>query len=251
MPVPPSIRIVVADDHPLFREGLRYLLAAEPGFDVVGEATDGEEALRLCAALAPDIVLLDVDMPRLTGLEVLTRLRDAAGTTGALIVTAAVERRTMLEAVMLGARGVLLKTAPPDVLVQSIREVAAGGCWIEHAAIDDLVAALRGSGSPASMAEGVRLTPREQQIVSAITGGASNSDIGRTFGLRDQTVKNHLTRIYEKTGVASRLELALFALSHGLASEAASARVPPPEPTLPRFQRPAVLSRPVSGETRT
>lgn len=213
----PTIRILIADDHSLFREGLRRLLELVPGFVVVGEAADGERAVHQCVALHPDIVLLDVCMPRLSGIEALSRLRDQCPRTAAVLLTAGIQRREVLEAVMLGARGVLVKSADTDVLVKCIRNVARGGYWIEHEAIGDLVATLQGGqpeGEPEQDASAVRLTRRELQIVSAVVAGASNSDISRTFGLCHQTVKNHMTRIFDKLGVSTRLELAIYAIGH-------------------------------------
>jgi two-component system, NarL family, nitrate/nitrite response regulator NarL len=214
---PPPLRIVIADDHPLFRHGVRQLLESE-GFSVVGEAPDGERALDACSALHPDVVLLDVCMPRLSGMEALARLRERAPQTAAVLLTASLERREILEAVMLGARGVVLKDAGGDLLVRCIRQVAAGGYWVEHGAINDLVAALREDQAAPNLPQAApsTLTPREAQIVSAVANGATNADIGRTFGLRDQTVKNHLTRIFDKLGVSTRLELAVYAFAHGL-----------------------------------
>jgi DNA-binding NarL/FixJ family response regulator len=127
----------------------------------------------------------------------------------------------MLEAVMLGARGVLLKTVESEVLLKCLREVALGGYWLEHGTIDGLVARLRGEepGAASRMLQGgaAQLTPRERQVVAAVVGGASNADIGREMGVSAQTVKNHLSRIFDKLGVGTRLELAVYGLHHGLA----------------------------------
>jgi two-component system, NarL family, nitrate/nitrite response regulator NarL len=224
-----SIRIVLADDHALLREGVRRLLEMGPGFIVVGEAEDGAQAVAQCLALRPDIVLLDVCMPRVTGMEALSRLREECPGTAAVLLTAGIDRRGILEAVMLGARGVVLKSVDPDVLLKCVREVASGGYWLEHGAINDLVGNLRaglpdvGSTSPSEM---VHLTRRERQIVSAVIAGATNADIGRAFGLCHQTVKNHLTRIFGKLGVTTRLELAVYAIDHDLAVAAEEEDLP-------------------------
>ena len=217
------VRLVLVDDHPMFREGLRRLLEVSAGFKVVGEAGDGQQGLDLCMALRPDIVLLDVEMPRLTGLEVLARLRDVSSGVAAILLTAEISRRDILEAVMLGARGVLLKTVDGDALLKCLREVALGGYWLEHGTIDGLVARLRGDEGddqrdvPAAGAS--HLTPREREVVAAVVSGASNADIGREMGVSSQTVKNHLSRIFDKLGVGTRLELAVYGLHHGLAAD--------------------------------
>jgi DNA-binding NarL/FixJ family response regulator len=216
-----SIRILVVDDHPLFRQGLRQLLDLTPGFEVVGEAADGVQGLEQTVALRPDIVLLDFSMPGLDGMQVLARLREEASQSAAILLTAAIDRREMLEAVMLGARGVLIKTVDAEMLLRCVREVAGGGYWLEHEAINELVATLKGesqSEREAERAGDAHLTPRERQIVAAVVGGASNADISREFGLSGQTVKNHLGRIFNKLGVATRLELALYGLHNGLAT---------------------------------
>jgi two-component system, NarL family, nitrate/nitrite response regulator NarL len=219
----PSIRVVIADDHTLFREGVRRFLEIEAGVTVVGEASDGGQAVEQCRRLRPDVVLLDVSMPRLSGIEALRLLREASPSTAAVLLTAAIERRDLLEAVILGARGAVLKASESELLVRCVREVAGGGYWLEHAAIGDLVESLRSrGGAPMGLPRPVRpaaLTPREIQIATAVGRGASNGEIAHRMGVSGQTVKNHLTRIFDKLGVSTRLELALFAVAHGLDDE--------------------------------
>jgi two-component system, NarL family, nitrate/nitrite response regulator NarL len=219
----PSIRVVIADDHTLFREGVRRFLEVEGGISVVGEAADGTEALDLCRRLQPDVALLDVSMPRMTGIEVLHLLRPAAPSTAAVLLTATIARRELLEAVILGARGVVMKASESDRLICCIREVASGGYWLEHEAIGDLVESLRSRGGAATGAprpiRPQRLTRREAQIAAAVGRGASNAEIASAEGLSAQTVKNHLTRIFDKLDVSTRLELALYAVSHRIGEE--------------------------------
>ncbi len=224
----PRIRVLIVDDHPLFREGLRMLLEAEQGFEVVGEAGDGHQAVEVTARLEPDIVLLDVSMPRLTGLDALAHIGRQCPRVRIVLLTATIERRQMVDALKLGARGVILKEAASLMLYRCLRDVMAGGLWVEHGVVEDLVQALRepDAGGPAPMAQ---LTVRERQIVSAIVEGATNEDIATQFGMRRQTVKNHLSSIFDKCGVSSRLELALFAMSHGIADGArGNAALPSP-----------------------
>jgi len=213
-----SVRIVIADDHPIFRDALRTLLEAEPGFTVVGEAADGDEALKLVVGLSPDILLLDLAMPRLSGLEVLSQLAVARNPVRSIILTASIAQEQSVRALQLGARGVVVKELETDLLYKAIRSVMAGGYWIGHEAMGDLVQMVRRlSGAPEDAPPPMKLlTPRELEIISAVVEGASNKEIGEQFGLSTQTVKNHLSSIFDKLGVSSRLELALFAVHHRL-----------------------------------
>jgi len=213
-----SVRIVIADDHPIFRDALRTLLEAEPGFTVVGEAADGDEALKLVVGLSPDILLLDLAMPRLSGLEVLSQLAVARNPVRSIILTASIAQEQSVRALQLGARGVVVKELETDLLYKAIRSVMAGSYWIGHEAMGDLVQMVRRlSGAPEDAPPPMKLlTPRELEIISAVVEGASNKEIGEQFGLSTQTVKNHLSSIFDKLGVSSRLELALFAVHHRL-----------------------------------
>jgi DNA-binding NarL/FixJ family response regulator len=213
-----SIRVVVADDHPLVREGLRTLLAQQPEFVVVGEAGDGIEAVERATALKPDVLLLDLAMPRLHGLDVLKALGEAAPDVKIVLLTAAIEREEAALALRAGARGIVLKESATHLLYKCIRVVMDGEFWVGHERIDDLLRTLREierarsqARSPAST-----LTARELQVIAAVVEGASNKDIGKTFGLSGQTVKNHLSNIFDKLGVSNRLELALYAVHHRL-----------------------------------
>jgi two-component system, NarL family, nitrate/nitrite response regulator NarL len=216
----PSIRVLIADDHALFRACLRMLLESEPGFEVVGEAADGAQAVELAARLRPDLALLDVSMPRMSGLEALERITRQCPYVRTIMLTAQIERWQTILALRLGARGVVLKDATSALLYRCLHNVRDGGLWIDHAATPALVAALRQVDDwprcePAPMA---RLTVRELQIVGAITDGASNEDISLQFGMRPQTVKNHLHTIFTKLGLSNRRELALYAVNHDMES---------------------------------
>ncbi len=217
-----TIRILIADDHAIFRDGLRKLLEAEAGFHVVGEAADGGEALRLAGQLKPDILLLDLAMPRVPGLAALRDLGKAAPHTRTIVLAAVIEPRQTLEALQMGARGVVLKESATSLLLKSIRAVRAGQFWVGNAAVSDLVMTLRDLRSvPDEDARKKKfgLTPRELEIVSAIVAGYTNKDISEKFRISEQTVKHHLTNIFDKLGVSNRLELALFAVNHRLVDD--------------------------------
>lgn len=217
-----TIRILIADDHPIFRDGLRKLLEAEPGLKVVGEACDGAEAVAMARQLTPDILLLDLAMPRLPGIEALRELVSTPTPVRTILLTAAIERAQIVEALQLGARGVVLKESATQMLLRSIRTVMAGQYWVGRESVSDLVATLRDlmpSGGEQARQKLFGLTPRELQVVSAIVAGYTNKDIAQKFTISEQTVKHHLTNIFDKLGVSTRLELALFAVNHHLFTE--------------------------------
>jgi DNA-binding NarL/FixJ family response regulator len=216
-PLAPPVRIAIADDHPIFREGLKRLLETEPDLQVIGEATDGVEAVQIVRSLSPDLVLLDVSMPRMGGIESLAELRET--TARVIVLTAAITDTTAVRALQLGARGILLKESATRHLLDAIRGVAAGRLVLGDGVADDVISAMSGVDSSRS-GKRFNLTLREREIVQAIVAGQSNKDIADTLRISPQTVKHHLTSIFDKTGVSTRLELAMFALRHGLVDEA-------------------------------
>ena len=222
-----TVRIVIADDHPIFREGLIKLLETKPGLQVVGAASDGDEALPLVATLEPDLLLLDLAMPRMAGLVALRELKDLNTTTRIVLLTAAIERADIVTALQLGARGIVLKESASDVLIKSIQAVMSGQYWVGRKSVPDLNTTLNeiASAFPAPTRKQFGLTPRELEIVGVILAGCSNNDIATKFKISEKTVKHHLTNIFDKLGVSNRLELALFALYHRLEPVA-----PAPEP---------------------
>ena len=223
MPEPAApIRILIADDHLIFRAGLRRLLEAEPGFLVVGEATEGEETVRRVRELKPDILLLDLAMPGVPGLEALRQLDESASPVRTILLTAAIEKEELVKALQLGAWGVVMKESAIDLLFRSIRSVSAGEYWVGRERVADLVKTLRARVPPAadSRKKTFGLTPRELEITTTIAAGYSNKEIAQKFTISEDTVKHHLSNIFNKTGVSSRLELALFAVNHRLVESA-------------------------------
>ncbi|HTV64420.1 MAG TPA: response regulator transcription factor [Bryocella sp.] len=214
-----SVRIVIADDHTIFRDGLRRLLEAEPELEVVAEAADGTEAVKHTRELNPDCLLLDLAMPRMPGMEVLRDLSTDGDQlhTKIIVLTAAVERMEIVQALQLGARGVVMKEAATQLLMKAIRTVMSGQYWIGREAVGDIVEFLRTNPSGEKPSRNYGLTKREMDILTTIVAGLSNKEIARRFSLSEDTVKHHLTNIFDKVGVASRLELALFAINNRLA----------------------------------
>lgn len=218
MPSPSrKIRVLIADDHPLYRSGLRLFLTAQPNLTVVGEAADGDEAVLRAQELKPDILLLDLAMPRRPGLEALRDLVKAGSRVQIILLTATIEKAQILEALQLGARGVVLKESAPELLLECIQSVRAGQYWVGRESVADLVEILRGlNPAPAGKKGAYGLSQRELQVISAIVNGLTNKEIAVRFALSEDTIKHHLTRIYDKLGVSNRLELALFAMNFGL-----------------------------------
>jgi DNA-binding NarL/FixJ family response regulator len=226
-----AVRIVIADDHPIFRDGLRRLLEAEPNLKVIGEACDGAEAVKLARQLKPDIMLLDLAMPKHPGLEALRDLSVGlppnSGSAAAsaptpvrvILLTAAAEKNQIVEALQLGARGVVLKDSATQLLLKSIQTVMSGEYWVGRDSVSNLVAYLRtlvqSSGEEARQKK-FGLTPRELEIVSTVVAGYSNKEIAEYFKISEDTVKHHLSNIFDKLGVSTRLELALFAVNQSL-----------------------------------
>lgn len=215
------IRIVIADDHPIFRDGLRRLLESEGEMKVVGEAPDGLEAVKLATEIKPDVLLLDLAMPRHTGLDA---LRDLSSTGKAapvriILLTAAVEKKQIVEALQLGARGVVMKDSATELLLKAIHAVMGGEYWVGRESVSNLVQYLRNlmqTTNEESKQKKFGLTPRELEIVSAIVAGYANREVAEYFKISEDTVKHHLSNIFDKLGVSTRLELALFAVNQGL-----------------------------------
>jgi two-component system, NarL family, nitrate/nitrite response regulator NarL len=214
-----TIRIVVADDHPVVRHGVKGMLMQEPGFEVVGEAEDGDVAITQTLELEPDILLLDLAMPRLPGLEAMRAIMTKAPRVKIILLTGTITTQQIIEALQIGARGILLKESVADDLSKSLRAVLSGDYWIGGERVANLLQALRELMAKAAAVPERKtygLTPRELEVVTCIVEGCSNRDIAKQFTISEETVKRHLSNIFDKTGVSTRLELALFSIAHKL-----------------------------------
>jgi two-component system, NarL family, nitrate/nitrite response regulator NarL len=206
------IRLIIADDHAIFRDGLRRLLATQPDFQVVGEASDGKEAISLTQSMKPDVLLLDLAMPRVPGMEVLRELSRQETPVRTILLTAAIQPFAVTSALQLGARGIVLKASPPEMLLKSIRSVHEGQFWVGSEPVSSWA-------KPGQSTSGFGLTSREVEIISAIKKGSSNREIAGQLAISEETVKRHLSNIYGKLGVSSRLELAVLASEQHLGIE--------------------------------
>ncbi len=211
------IRVLVANGHGLFRDGLRGLLEVG-GFKVVGETADGEAVVSLAEKTQPDVILLDLAMPRQDGIEILRRLSAAEIPARTLLMISSTQRSEAIRALKMGAYGVIPQEATSQRLYESIRCVVSGQYWIGRESVSDLVKALREESHPAGGLQQKRfgLTPRELEIITLVVAGYSNPGIAQKFSISEQTVKHHISNIFDKLGVSNRLELALFAVNHRL-----------------------------------
>ena len=210
------IRIVVVDDHPVVREGLVAMLQTQPDLEVVGEAGDGEEALRAIERLAPDVVLLDLELPRIDGVGVLRALRERGGASRAIVFTVFDTDERIIAAVEEGAAGYLLKGAPRSELFDAIRIVHGGGSLLQPLVASKVLRHVtrrdRTEGTP------LTLTPRERSVLERLARGSSNKEIAAALGVTERTVKFHVSAIFAKLGANNRTEAVTRAVQAGLVS---------------------------------
>ncbi len=222
-----KIRIVVADDHPIFRDGLCRLLSLEEDFEVVAQAQDGRQVLDVLQQFEPDILLLDLKMPGLDGLATLQRLQIAKNRTRVIVLTASDDKNEFVQAMKLGTSGIVLKQTATELLIKSIRKVHAGEIWLDSyttaAVIRQFVAndeppmaPIQQHSAPTRERERSPLSQREREIVALVAQGFKNKEMAEKMFISEQTVKNHLHNIFDKLGVSDRLELALYAIHNNL-----------------------------------
>ena len=216
------IRVVIADDHPIVRDGLKKLLKLEDDLDVVGEAGDGREVLDRVQQLDPDVLLLDLRMPNLDGLSALQALQQTNKRTRVIVLTASEDKNEFVQAMKLGCSGIVLKQTAPELIVKSIRKVNAGEIWLDShttAAVMRQFSTGQENGSSTGGGRGRERSPlsaREREIVALVAQGYKNKEMAEKMFISEQTVKNHLHNIFDKLGVSDRLELALYAIHKGL-----------------------------------
>lgn len=222
-PVPASenaLRVVLADDHHFYRQGLRRMLEAD-GMLIAGEATDGAKAIALTRELSPDVVVIDLKMPNASGIEALRELIAADPRTRVVVLTVSSEEADAIEALGAGACGYLLKDTRAEDLVGSIRLAASGHAVLSREIVRALVTRAHSAnidnGAAEQAGDGIALTSRELDVIRLIAGGADNAAIGRELSLSPHTVKQHVTNIFDKLGVSSRVQAAVYAVRNGLA----------------------------------
>jgi DNA-binding NarL/FixJ family response regulator len=202
------IRVLIADDHAVVRRGLEQLIASAPDLEVAGTASDGDEAVTVAASCAPDVVVMDLSMPGLDGVEATRRIAAARPELPIVVLTSFDDRRRILDALGAGATGYLLKDTEPDALLAGIRAAVGGGSPLDPRAARVLVDARR-EQEPART-----LSPREEEVLRLVADGLANKQIARRLGIAERTVKAHLTNVFQQLGVSDRTQAALWAREH-------------------------------------
>ena len=216
------IRVLIADDHALFRRGLEMVLQGEPGLELVGQASDGQEAVQIAGEVVPDVVLMDIRMPKMTGIEAARQMKEVAPSAKIVILTISDEDDDLFEAIRAGAIGYLLKDIPLDELADSVRAVHGGQSLINPSMAGKLITefatlARRGADEePAKHAPVLKLTDREMEVLRLVARGMNNRDIAKELFISENTVKNHVRNILEKLQIHSRMEAVMIAVREKL-----------------------------------
>lgn len=215
-----EVRILIVDDHLVVRTGLRMLIENQPLLKVVGMAANRKEALDLAASMAPDVILLDLDLGVENAIDFLPDLREQATAARVLVLTGLKDAQTHRRAVKQGAMGIVLKEEAPEVMIKAIEKVSAGELWLDRTTMGNLFDEMTRKESKSENGETARimsLTDRERQIVGLIAEGLKNKQIGERLFISETTVTHHLTSVFSKLGVSDRLELVIYSFTHGLA----------------------------------
>lgn len=210
------IRVLLVDDQDLVRAGLAIMLRSEPGIEVVGEASDGDEAVRLASELLPDVICMDVQMPGMDGLEATRRIVADPGVAASILVLTTFDRDDYLfEALAAGASGFLLKTASPEALIEAVQVLARGDALLSPAVTRRVI---RQFARPASavVPEALELTDRESEVLGLMARGLSNAEIASTIFVGEATVKSHVSKVLVKLGVRDRVQAVVYAYNHGI-----------------------------------
>ena len=215
-----TISVLLVDDHTLFRSGVRSLLQRHPRFDVVGEAADGVDGVKRALQLQPDVILLDLNMPGMSGVETLQLIQQDRPGTAVIMLTVSEEAEDLAAALQAGARGYLIKNIDADYLIRAVERAAAGESVLAESLAGKLFAHVqRGGARPAPPpSELDKLTPREREILACLARGESNKLIARVLDLAESTVKIHVQNILKKLGLTSRVQAAVFAVENGLSA---------------------------------
>jgi len=217
-----TVRILIADDHPIVRDGLKKLLLLEDDFEVIGEAGDGREVIEKVRELDPDVLLLDLRMPNMDGLSALQAIQQTNKRTRVIVLTASEDKNEFVQAMKLGCSGIVLKQTAPDLIVKSIRKVNSGEIWLDSHTTAAVMRQFSTGQEGSSSGQGGKgrerspLSTREREIVALVAQGYKNKEMAEKMFISEQTVKNHLHNIFDKLGVSDRLELALYAIHKGL-----------------------------------
>ncbi len=213
-----KLKVLLVDDHKLFRSGVKALLARQPDLEVVGEAADGIDGVKQARQLNPDVVLLDLDMPGVSGLEAVRTLTEELPQTRVLMLTVSEDAEDLLDTLRAGAAGYLLKNIDTEYFVDAIRRAASGESVVSPEMTGKLVAGLKRKEST-TLPDKARLSAREREILVVIARGASNKEIAREFELAESTVKIHVQNILRKLNLTSRVQAAVYAVEHGISEK--------------------------------
>jgi len=213
------VKVALVDDHTLFREGIKRILSLEPDIEIVGEAVDGEEVLLLLNHCRPDVLLLDIKMEKINGLQILPQIVGQYPQLKVIVLTAQISQAESVRAIKDGARGIILKHAASEFLIKGIRKVFDGELWADTSTMTRVVESLSSKyrGERDSEKDRKELSQREKEVVGLVASGYRNKEIANKLFISEQTVKTHLSNVFQKLEINDRLELALYAMRNGLA----------------------------------